>query len=145
VTRNPTQDDYADQHDLILDALAYLYAHAPARRKEIHLALLAIGEWHDHDVETDCCGHSCPAWYPGITCGNCGEESPAAEMLPARDSNIDPRPGARYFIDGAGYFWREFPADEAIGIPLMYSMTPVNPDNNPIPEPRIYLVPEGQR
>jgi hypothetical protein len=40
----------------------------------------------------------------------------------------------RYFIDGAGYAWRDFGPD---GI----SMARINPDNSPIPEPRTYLEP----
>lgn len=41
----------------------------------------------------------------------------------------------RYFIDGAGFAWRDFPDPE------FASMARVNPDNSPIPEPRTYLAP----
>jgi hypothetical protein len=47
-------------------------------------------------------------------------------------------------VDADGFYWREVPADDEIGVPAMWSMCPTNPDNSPIPEPFTYYVPEGR-
>lgn len=46
----------------------------------------------------------------------------------------------RLMVDGDGYCWREFDPTEDTPEGIL-SMCPVNPNNEPIPEPRSYYVP----
>ena len=61
-------------------------------------------------------------------------------------STADPVSGTyaiapRLAVDADGYCWRVFDPD-GVGIEEeMWSMCPVNPDNEPIPQPVIYYVP----
>ena len=52
--------------------------------------------------------------------------------------------GGCYFVDTAGFVWREFPADADSPFAGFVSMAWVNPDNGPIPGPRSYLIPEDE-
>lgn len=98
-------------------------------------------------AEDDCCCARHTEGLPDVShCMACPVHPDAPDEAPqpaqeAADLSSWMKTPHRIAVDAKGYVWRAY-GDDAGTLAGYWSMTPVNPDNSPIPRPVTYYVPE---